>query len=455
MMLLPRRHREIFIAVGLLLLIFVVYGMSIDRTMQCDEANTLYKYSSNPLSALFGYTTPNNHLVHSFLVWVTTSLMGFSHIGVRFTAFMASMLTFAMAYRVGQKILNHQSGLATMGLLGVSLSVVGFALAARGYTLSAFLTLAIIDQIFLSPSVSNRRKNYVVLLLSFLLLMVLPSMALLLFPIIVWKIWEFIQTRLPQYIQQIMSIGIGGICAFIFYVPSIIEGSALEHLSQFGEPDVMTLIIHWIEAVYSPSIFGIPALLAVGIGFVILVIRAENNNLLIGLVLIVCTAVGASIVQELLTDRTLYARNYFYLTVVFALVGGVGLASVLRRYLTPVVYLMMLVMAIYVPQASTAPAIDQLIDAIPQYQPETELLGNQACHILAAYYELTETQGGEVISWGKDSQATSVLIPIPVGFQMSVDRAIADNGFERDDFAECRLVEDDYDWLDNYICTPK
>jgi len=447
-----RRLRETFIIVGLLLLIVAVYSASLDRTMQCDEANTLYKYASNPLSALFGYTTPNNHLFHSFLVWITTSLMGFSHIAVRYTAFMASVLTFAMAYRVGRKTLNHYSGIATMGLLGISLGVAGFSLDARGYTLSALLTLILIDLIFLSPHGNIRRLNYGVLLVSFLLLMVLPSMILLIIPILLWKLWEYKQIRRSKHIQQIFSICVGGLSAFFFYLPAILEGSALEHLSRFGEPDFITLVAHWLELVYSPSILGIPALILIAIGFSYLIVKSDKTNLLVGIILIVVIAIGVALIQYLLTDRTLYARNYFYLVSVFALLGGVGLTVILRRWVIPVAYILILIMSIFVPHDHLSEAIEQLIDAIPQYQPDVELLPNHACHIVAAYYEITETQGNEVITWAKESQVESVMIPIPVGFDMPIERAIEDNGYERDDFGECNFVDDEFDWLDVYVC---
>jgi len=449
-----RRLRETFTVIGLLILIIAFYSSSFHHTMQCDEVNTLYKYASNPISALFAYTTPNNHLIHSFGVWLTTSLMGFSHIAVRYTAFMGSILTVAMAYHIGRKAFSHHAGLASMALLVMSLGLEEFTISARGYTLSTLLTLILIDLIFLSEHQQSRRRNYAIILVSYLLLMVLPSMVLLLFPIFIWKLWQLQQTRSKQHIFDIVGMCVGGLGAFFFYLPSILSGSALEHLGGFGEPSVLILFNQWMKLLYTPFSFGVISLLATAIGVTVLIVKSRQQKLLQGVALILITATGVAILQYMVTGHTLYARNYFYLLPVMTLLGGIGLSTILRRWTPVIAFSIVLVMSFSEFPSSGAIAINQLIHAIPEYQPETELLGRHACHITAAYYEITETLQEDIQLWSPDSQAESVMIPIPVGFPMSVERAINNNDYSIDQFTECQLVEDNYDWLDIYICIP-
>jgi hypothetical protein len=450
-----RRIRELITIIGLLIIIIAFYSSNFRHTMQCDEVNTLYKYAINPISALFAYTTPNNHLIHSLGVWLTTSLMGYSHIAVRYTAFMASILTFAMAYHVGRKTLNHYAGLASIALLGISLGMAGYTVDARGYTLSTFLTLILIDLIFLSGNRRSRRRNYAIILVSYLLLMVLPSMVLVLFPVLIWKLWQNNKTRSKQHLTDMIGICVGGISAFLFYLPSILSGAALEHLGKFGEPSVSVLLSQWVNLLYTPFSLGAISLIATGIGFAFLIIKSHQPKLLIGIVLILATAFGVAVLQYALTGRTLYARNYFYLLPIMTLLGGIGLSAILRHWVIPIAFGMILVMSITAPPIPEAIAIDQLIRAIPQYQTETELFPNHVCHITAAFYELTETQQKDVNIWSPDSSATSVMIPIPLEFEMSLERAIIDNGYSVDQFSECQLIEDDaFDWLDIYTCKP-
>lgn len=450
-----RRFIRVITIVGLLLLITAIYSPSIDRIMQCDEANTLYKYASNPASALFGYTTPNNHLLHSFFVWITTSLMGLSHIAIRYTALMAGILTLAMAYRVGRKVLNHHSGLASIAILGTSLGMASFSLDARGYTLSAFLTLVFIELIFLYKANENPHHRYFLILVSFLLLLVLPTMVLLLFPILIWKLRTIAQSKSPkvriQSIKSILSICVGGIGAFFFYIPAIIEGSIFDHLSAFGEPDPITLLVRWLELGYSPPILGVFAFVSIAIGFTFLIVKSHQTKLVVGIVLILSVAITVAIIQFLATGHTLYARNYFYLFPILAVVGGVGLATLLRQWTLPLTILSIMFMILFIPQLHIDPATTQLIEAIPKYQSQAQLAGNHACQIVSAYYEITETQKVDVLSSEDENQ--SVFIPIPTTLNMSLDRALKDNDLSEDTFGECRLIEDEFDALDVYICT--
>ena len=450
-----RRFRELFTVVSLLMLITAFYSSTLRHTMQCDEVNTLYKYAINPISALFAYTTPNNHLFHSFAVWLTTSLMGYSHIAVRYTAFMSSILTFAMAYHVGRKAMNHHAGLASMALLVMSLGLAGFTVDARGYTLSALLTLILIDLIFLSENRRSRRRNYAIILVSYLLLMVLPSMVLVLVPALIWKLWQLKQTGSKQHIFDIIGICVGGLGAFFFYLPSILTGAALEHLGQFGEPGIAQLLSQWIELLYTPITFGILSLIASAIGFTVLIVKSQQQKLWVGIVLILITAIGVAVLQYALTGNTLYARNYFYLLPVMTLLGGIGLATLLRHWTVPIAFGTVLLVALTATPLSESIAVEQLIRAIPQYQPESELLPSHACHITAAYYEITQTLNEDVRIWSPESSATSVMIPIPYGLKMSVERAITDNNYGMDEFSECHFIEDDFDWLEIYTCTPK
>jgi len=449
-----KAFRQLLTVVVLLILITIITGTSIQRTLQCDEASTLYKYAHNPISAILGYTTPNNHLLHSLLMWITTNLMGMSHIGVRFTAFMAGILTCALGYRIGRKLHNHYSGIGVMLILATNLEFVQFMLDGRGYTLSALFTLALIYIVIVVPKKSNKRHRILELLLSFALLMVIPSMALYIGAILLLLGIQYLQSRNYTIIRQIVSIITGGIIAFMFYLPAIVIGDILSTLGGFGEPSFMVLITRWLELAYLPMIFGVLYLLATLIGFIVLYRIHKHYTLLACIGLIVVVAFGAAILQDLLTGRTLFARNYLYLVPVLAISGGIGLGFIFRRYITIVAILIMLGMSPFISQIRGAEAITQLIEAIPQYQPDVHLFAQHACHILPAYYELTVIQEQNVNIISASNPETSIL-PIPVGLKMSIDSIFESNFIDRETFGECQLVDDEFDWLDIYLCEVK
>src|SRR3954452_7686344 len=92
------------------LIAIVVVGVAVrlgflSRPMQLDEAYTYNEYASKPiLDGLSWYTLPNNHLLNTLLVHVSTVTFGNEPWAVRLPAFVAGVLlipaTFAMVARL-------------------------------------------------------------------------------------------------------------------------------------------------------------------------------------------------------------------------------------------------------------------------------------------------------------------------------------------------------------------
>ncbi len=145
-----RGHGHQVLIVALLLATFGFYVSFVSRTIQYDEAYTLRHFAVHPGIALLSYTEPNNHMLHSLLVWVSTTLAGMSLVAVRFPALLMALLAVAMMYRVGCRLGGWQVGLLAAAFLVTNGVFADYAVNARGYTLAIFLTLALVDQVFLS-----------------------------------------------------------------------------------------------------------------------------------------------------------------------------------------------------------------------------------------------------------------------------------------------------------------
>lgn len=447
------RPMRILLPVALLLVVMAFYSPYLDHTMQCDEANTLYKYASNPFSALLAYTTPNNHLFHSFLVWITTSLMGLSQVAVRLATFMGAMLTIAMGYRVGNKVSGMTAGIATMMLIALSTGMMGFAVDARGYTVSTFLTLALIDQVFLEDGRFSKKQNYLLVLISFLLLYTLASMFLMIIPALLWLIWNYSRVRQRIYKDKTVAIIMGGILAGIMYLPAVVSGAATEHLGGFGEPSLDVLIIRWLELIYSPLFIAGIVLLFCFAGLIYLTRRRHVYSRTV--LLIFAVAIGIAVAQFLLTGRTLYARNYFYLMPTLAILGGVGIALLPKRLAIVTIIAGLVAIPFLIPFLSQQGTVDDMVSAIMEYQHDSDIIGNHVCHYIAAHYEIIQKQGKSISIWTPESDANTVTVPIPFGFHFSVERAIQLNGYSMEPFAECRVIEDPYESLEVYECRVK
>jgi 4-amino-4-deoxy-L-arabinose transferase-like glycosyltransferase len=112
----------------LLLLAVVVYLPHMSRTIAYDESFTLRHYASQGVLSLINYSLPNNHLLHSLMVWISTSLIGNSLIGLRLPAFLFTLLSLAMVFHLGNKIGGKTAGIAAFVLLALHYEVAGYGM---------------------------------------------------------------------------------------------------------------------------------------------------------------------------------------------------------------------------------------------------------------------------------------------------------------------------------------
>src|SRR6185312_135279 len=120
-------------AIALVLAANALYAPYINRIMMCDEANTLYQYAASLVRALLSYATPNNHMLHSALVWGVTNLAGTSTVAVRFVALSSALLATALMFRVASRFASYRAGVAAAVFMMTTLTFADYAVNARGY----------------------------------------------------------------------------------------------------------------------------------------------------------------------------------------------------------------------------------------------------------------------------------------------------------------------------------
>ena len=108
------------------------------------------------MRALFSYATPNNHMLHSALVWTVTNIAGSSPVAVRFVALSSALLATALMFRVASRFASFRAGVAAAVFMVTTLTFADYAVNARGYSLSVALTLLLIDRLFLTRSIYTR-----------------------------------------------------------------------------------------------------------------------------------------------------------------------------------------------------------------------------------------------------------------------------------------------------------
>lgn len=132
---------------GLMVLGITLIGFGIrialsGKPVQYDEAYTYLAFASRPLNkALSDYHLPNNHLLHTLFVHLSTRLLGEGILAIRLPALLAGGLLVPAAYLLSSKLYNRFAGYSAAMLVAVTPILVDYSINARGYTLVALFTL--------------------------------------------------------------------------------------------------------------------------------------------------------------------------------------------------------------------------------------------------------------------------------------------------------------------------
>ena len=134
------------LAIGATATCTAVAGYYLDLGFRVDESITIASYATQPLAvAVSKYDAPNNHVLHTLLVWVAHQLGGWNRVVLRLPAFLSFCLLLpALWWFVRREYGATAAAFATL-FAGTSPFFVSYATTARGYTLLLlFFTVALL-----------------------------------------------------------------------------------------------------------------------------------------------------------------------------------------------------------------------------------------------------------------------------------------------------------------------
>jgi hypothetical protein len=106
-----------------------------------DESFTYLTYAGRSPFHVFLYSAPNNHILHSALVWISCRVFGNTLWALRLPALLAGLAVIPLMYATARRMGGRNAGLLATGLIAVSGPFVLYSVNARGYTLQAALLL--------------------------------------------------------------------------------------------------------------------------------------------------------------------------------------------------------------------------------------------------------------------------------------------------------------------------
>ena len=113
---------------------------NLDAPLRPDESMTIVKYATQPLATAAGqYESPNNHVLHTLLVWVAHQLGGWSRVVLRIPAFAAGCLLLPAVWWFAREEYGWKSAALATAFVSTAPYFREYATNARGYTLMLLL----------------------------------------------------------------------------------------------------------------------------------------------------------------------------------------------------------------------------------------------------------------------------------------------------------------------------
>ncbi len=142
--------------VVIVLIVAAVRAHELDGPIRYDESWTYVDFASKPLwVGLTSYWSTNNHLFHTLLAHLSTSVWGVQPWTLRLPVFFAGVLVVAATYAVGRRLYSAASGLMASALAAGASWLIGYSANARGYML---VTLFFLLLLLLASSLRRKRS---------------------------------------------------------------------------------------------------------------------------------------------------------------------------------------------------------------------------------------------------------------------------------------------------------
>lgn len=116
--------------------------LELSRPVRYDEIFSYTIYAKRPLwRALSDYSTPNNHLFHTLLMYLSTRLFGDAPEALRLPALAGGLLMLPATFAAAAALYNRAAAVAATALVACSAPFIEYSVNGRGYTWQALFLL--------------------------------------------------------------------------------------------------------------------------------------------------------------------------------------------------------------------------------------------------------------------------------------------------------------------------
>ncbi|MCL5274157.1 MAG: glycosyltransferase family 39 protein [Chloroflexi bacterium] len=311
--------------------------------MSWDEAATFLTYASRPLYVvLSNYSAPNNHVLHTVLVYVSYHLFGDALWAIRLPACIAGVLIMPVAYLVAYRIYERWSALLTVALASVAPVLVDYSTDARGYTLAGLLFLLML--LCATYLIKRPTNGFVWMLFVILCALGLYTIPIMLYGIGMVSAWMLLSYWLGpdgraerwRFTRQLAAADVGVMAlAALFYAPVLIVsglGSIIAngYVAPLALPELVMQLPRSLQEAFAlwtdgqPVILTLALLVGVAIGTGSPGVRSYRPPLLV-------VTIVAGLAMVILQRVAPFARTWLFLLPIYYMTAAQGLVRIAQK----------------------------------------------------------------------------------------------------------------------------
>jgi 4-amino-4-deoxy-L-arabinose transferase-like glycosyltransferase len=222
------------------------------QPMRYDESGTYIHYASQPLYVgLTTYTAPNNHLLNTLLIHLSTGVLGDHPWTIRLPAFVAGSLLAPATYLAGRLLYGRSAALVAAALVASSSTLIEYSTNARGYTGVALVFVLLLALAVRLRSSESPASWAAFSLLGALGLFTIPTMVYGIGAVVVWLAVsltvdgrrELLRTRLLPSLVLLAAL------SALLYAPVIaVSGAGSLVHNSFVEPQSWSYFAHHLPS---------------------------------------------------------------------------------------------------------------------------------------------------------------------------------------------------------------
>jgi hypothetical protein len=340
------QKRDLGFLAGVVAIIFlaIVFRMeNANSPMKHDEAYTYITFSRSLFSAMTDYSKPNNHILHSILVFFSTRIFGKGAWVVRLPAFLAGVLLVPASYWLASRLYDRWTALGTAFLVAWFPPLVAYSNDARGYTMVALFTLILLA---LGDHVRKDKNLFYWALISLFSALGLYTVPTMLFPFGILFVWLFLENQVSgpgpyrtkkEFLLYWLAAGLGAaVLTTLFYTPILIFTSAQmlfanDMLAPVPWKDLLVTLSARFAGTWAEWTVGVttPVIILFEIGWVLsLVFHSKISPVRIPVQLAALLWISA---MELIQRSNTEARVWSFLMPLVLLWAAAGTFGLLRK----------------------------------------------------------------------------------------------------------------------------